>query len=48
MARVIRFHKLGGPEVLRIEDLEVPPPGPGELQISIKALPPTCTVAAPL
>ena len=38
MARVVRFHKTGGPEVLRIEDLEVPPPGKGEVQISIKAL----------
>src|SRR5262245_22733521 len=38
MARVVRFHKTGGPEVLRIEDLEVPPPRKGEVQINIKAL----------
>lgn len=38
MARVVRFHKTGGPEVLRIEDLEVPPPAKGEVQISVKAL----------
>ena len=38
MARVVRFHKTGGPEVLQIENLEVPPPGKGEVQISIKAL----------
>jgi NADPH:quinone reductase-like Zn-dependent oxidoreductase len=38
MARVVRFHKTGGPEVLRIEDLAVPPPGDGEVQISVKAL----------
>src|SRR4051812_32163110 len=38
MARVVRFHKTGGPEVLRIEELEVPPPGKGEVQISVKAL----------
>jgi len=38
MARVVRFHKIGGPEVLQIEDVEVPPPGKGEVQISIKAL----------
>jgi NADPH:quinone reductase-like Zn-dependent oxidoreductase len=38
MARVVRFHQVGGPEVLRIEDLEVPPPGKGEVQIRIKAL----------
>src|SRR4051794_33657295 len=38
MARVVRFHETGGPEVLRIEELEVPPPGKGEVQISVKAL----------
>jgi NADPH:quinone reductase-like Zn-dependent oxidoreductase len=38
MARVVRFHKTGGPEVLQIEDLEVPPPAKGEVQISVKAL----------
>jgi NADPH:quinone reductase-like Zn-dependent oxidoreductase len=38
MARVVRFHQVGGPEVLRLEEVEVPPPGKGEVQISIKAL----------
>jgi NADPH:quinone reductase-like Zn-dependent oxidoreductase len=38
MARVVRFHQIGGPEVLRMEEVEVPPPGKGEVQISIKAL----------
>jgi NADPH:quinone reductase-like Zn-dependent oxidoreductase len=38
MARVVRFHQTGGPEVLKIEELEVPPPGKGEVQIRIKAL----------
>jgi NADPH:quinone reductase-like Zn-dependent oxidoreductase len=38
MARVVRFHETGGPEVLRIEEVEVPPPGKGELQIRIRAL----------
>ena len=38
MARIVRFHKVGGPEVLQIEDVEVTPPGKGEVQISIKAL----------
>ena len=38
MARVVRFHMVGGPEVLQVEDVEVPPPGKGEVQISIKAL----------
>lgn len=38
MARVVRFHQHGGPEVLRIEDIDLPPPGPGEVQIRVKAL----------
>jgi NADPH:quinone reductase-like Zn-dependent oxidoreductase len=38
MARVVRFHELGGPEVLRVENVEVPPPRAGEVQIGIKAL----------
>ncbi|NUS21470.1 MAG: zinc-dependent alcohol dehydrogenase family protein [Mesorhizobium sp.] len=38
MAKVVRFHSHGGPEVLRIEDVEVPRPGPGEMRISVKAL----------
>jgi NADPH:quinone reductase-like Zn-dependent oxidoreductase len=38
MARVVRFHKIGGPEVLRIEEVEIPPPGKGEVQIQIHAL----------
>lgn len=38
MARVVRFHETGGPEVLRIEELDVPPPGKAEVQIKVKAL----------
>ena len=38
MARDVRFHGHGGPEVLRIEDVEVPPPGPGQVRIRVKAL----------
>jgi NADPH:quinone reductase-like Zn-dependent oxidoreductase len=38
MARVARFHQTGGPEVLKIEQMDVPPPGPGEVQINVKAL----------
>ena len=38
MAKVVRFHEIGGPEVLKIEEIEVTPPGKGEVQISIKAL----------
>jgi NADPH:quinone reductase-like Zn-dependent oxidoreductase len=38
MARVVRFHRLGGPEVLGIEEVAVPAPGPGEVRIRVKAL----------
>lgn len=38
MAKVVRFRETGGPEVLKIEDLDVPPPGKGEVQIDIKAI----------
>ena len=38
MARVIRFHQTGGPEVLRIDEVEVPAPKKGEVRISVKAL----------
>ncbi len=38
MARVVRFHETGGPEVLKIEEVDVSPPGPGEVRIAVKAL----------
>lgn len=38
MPKVVRFHETGGPEVLRIEELDVPPPGEGEVQIRVHAL----------
>jgi hypothetical protein len=38
MAKVARFHEIGGPDVLRIENVEIPPPGKGEVQIRIHAL----------
>ena len=38
MARVVRFHEIGGPEVLRIEQVDVPLPGKSEVQIAVKAL----------
>ncbi|MGQ0633106.1 MAG: zinc-dependent alcohol dehydrogenase family protein [Planctomycetaceae bacterium] len=38
MPRVVRFHRIGGPEVLQIDTLEVPAPGPGEVRIAVKAL----------
>jgi NADPH:quinone reductase len=38
MSRVVRFYETGGPEVLRIEEIKIPPPGHGEVQIRIHAL----------
>lgn len=38
MARIVRFHTHGAPEVLRIEDVEVPLPAAGEVRIGVKAL----------
>jgi len=38
MARVVRFHRIGGPEVLQIEKLDVPAPQAGEVRINVKAL----------
>lgn len=37
-ARVIQFHRTGGPEVLQIETVDVPPPGPGEARVRARAL----------
>ena len=33
MSRVVRIHETGGPEVLRVEELPVPAPGPGEVRL---------------
>jgi NADPH:quinone reductase len=33
MVAAVRVHKTGGPEALTYEDIEVPPPGPGQLRI---------------
>ncbi|GAA3076860.1 zinc-dependent alcohol dehydrogenase family protein [Rhizobium viscosum] len=38
MARIVRFHEFGGAEVLRIEDMDIPAPRPGQVQIRVKAL----------
>ncbi|MBS0267956.1 MAG: zinc-dependent alcohol dehydrogenase family protein [Proteobacteria bacterium] len=37
MSRVVRLHQIGGPEVLKIEDISVPSPKAGEVQIRAKA-----------
>jgi NADPH:quinone reductase-like Zn-dependent oxidoreductase len=38
MSRVVRFHATGSPDVLRIDDVKVPPPGKGEVRIRVKAI----------
>ena len=38
MSKVVRFHRHGGPEELRIEDLEVGAPGAGEVRIRVEAI----------
>lgn len=37
-ARVVRFHALGGPEVLKIEDEPIPEPRKGEVRLNVKAI----------
>lgn len=37
MVKVVRFHRLGGPEVLQLEDADIRPPAPGEVQIRARA-----------
>jgi NADPH:quinone reductase-like Zn-dependent oxidoreductase len=38
MSRAVRFYQTGGPEVLKIEAVDVPKPGAGEVRIAVKAL----------
>ncbi len=38
MARIVRFHQTGGPEMLRIEEVPPLPPGEGEVRIAVKAI----------
>jgi NADPH2:quinone reductase len=38
MPRAIRFHQTGGPEVLRLEDVAVGDPGPGEARVRHTAI----------
>ncbi|MFA9430835.1 quinone oxidoreductase [Egicoccus sp. AB-alg2] len=35
--RAVRFHETGGPEVLQLEDVEDPRPGPGEVLVEVAA-----------
>ncbi|MFV8819359.1 zinc-dependent alcohol dehydrogenase family protein [Haliea sp. E17] len=38
MIKTVRFHELGAPEVLRLDDLPRPEPGPGEVRIAVEAI----------
>jgi len=38
MSKAMRIHEHGGPEVLRMEDVDVPAPGPDEVQIKHTAI----------
>ncbi|MGP3962200.1 zinc-dependent alcohol dehydrogenase family protein [Nonomuraea sp. 3N208] len=38
MVKTVRFHEVGGPDVLRLEDVEVGEPGPGEVLIRVDAI----------
>src|ERR1700753_3561506 len=33
MTKAVRVHQVGGPEAMVFEDVELPPPGPGEVRI---------------
>src|ERR1700689_3055435 len=38
MSKGVRFHEHGGPEQLRIEEIDVGAPGPGEVRIRVEAI----------
>jgi NADPH2:quinone reductase len=38
MAKIVRFHRPGGPEVLQIEDIRVADPQEGEVRIRVEAV----------
>ncbi|VWB71897.1 NADPH:quinone reductase [Burkholderia lata] len=38
MSRIVRFHRVGGPDVLQIDTVDVPMPGPDEIQLRVKAI----------
>jgi hypothetical protein len=37
MARVIQFHRTGGPEVLQFDEVDIGAPGLGELRLRVHA-----------
>ncbi|RTH10987.1 NADPH:quinone reductase, partial [Thermus scotoductus] len=36
--KAVRVHQTGGPEVLALEDLPIPEPGPGEVLVKLLAI----------
>lgn len=38
MSKAVRFYETGGPEVLKLEDVEVGEPGPNEVRVRIEAI----------
>jgi NADPH:quinone reductase-like Zn-dependent oxidoreductase len=38
MRRIVRFHEIGGPEVLRLEEAAPSQPGAGELLLRVEAI----------
>ena len=38
MTRIVRFHEVGGPDVMRLEEMEALAPGPNEVQIDVRAI----------
>jgi NADPH:quinone reductase-like Zn-dependent oxidoreductase len=37
-AKIVRFHAIGGPEVLKIQEEPIPEPGKGEVRLRVKAI----------
>ena len=38
MTKAIRFDRIGGPDVLALEDVPQPEPGPGEIRVTNRAI----------
>jgi NADPH:quinone reductase-like Zn-dependent oxidoreductase len=38
MSRSVRIHEFGGPEVLKIEEVTIADPGPGEVRLRVRAI----------
>lgn len=34
--RAVRFHRTGGPEVLQVDEISIPEPGPGEVRVRVE------------